>query len=86
VESKRVQVIVEARLLDRKTAAAALSISVDTLDKLRKQGLPTVNIRGVSKPLFDLDDVVEWLKDEYSPAELLSKQKARGELDDLLRN
>lgn len=85
MESKRVQVIVEARLLDRKTAAA-LSISVDTLDKLRKQGLPTVNIRGVSKPLFDLDDVVEWLKDESSPVEFLSEQKARGELDDLLRN
>lgn len=77
---------IQPRLLDREGMALCLSISEDVLDKLRKQGLPAVTIPGLSKPLFDPDDVIPWLKEQSEPLETLSEAEASEELDSILRN
>ena len=48
------------RLLDRRGLAQALDVGVDTVDKLRREGLPTVMV--VESPRFELDVVIEWLR------------------------
>jgi hypothetical protein len=49
------------RLLDRRGLATALGVCADTVDKLRKEGLPTIMV--VDSPRFDLEgDVLPWLK------------------------
>ena len=83
---EQVRVTVEARLLDRARAAAALSISTDTLDKLRKRGCPCIAVPGTTKVLFDPDDVIPWLKEQSKPIETQSEKEASEELDSLLRN
>ena len=80
------QVIIQPRLLDRRGMALCLSISEDVLDTLRKRGCPCVTIPGISKPLFDPDDVVEWMKEQSKPIETLSEKKAGEELDSILNN
>ncbi len=77
---------IQPRLLDREGMALCLSISEDVLDKLRKRGLPSVTIPGLSKPLFDPDDVVLWMKEQSKPHETLTEKKAGEKLDSLLRN
>lgn len=54
-------------LLDRKRMAAALCLSVSTLDALCKRGCPSIRVPGTSKILFDADDVVAWLKLQQAP-------------------
>lgn len=49
-------------LLDRESMARALSISSDTLDRMRKCGCPSITIPGTKKIVFDPGDVVAWLK------------------------
>lgn len=77
---------IQPRLLDREGMALCLSISEDVLDKLRKKGLPSVTIPGISKPLFDPDDVVSWMKEQSKPPETLTEKEVSEELDSLLRN
>jgi hypothetical protein len=48
------------RLLDRRGLAEALGCGVDTVDKLRKDGLPTVWV--VDSPRFDFAECLAWLK------------------------
>lgn len=83
---EQVRVTVEARLLDRARAAAALSISTDTLDKLRKRGCPCIAVPGTAKVLYDLEDAVAWLKEQSKPSETLTEKEAGEKLDSLLRN
>lgn len=80
------QIVIQPRLLDRRSMALCLSISEDVLDTLRKRGLPSVTIPGISKPLFHPDSVVEWMLQQSKPIETLSEKKAGEELDLLLRN
>lgn len=47
-------------LLDRRGIAAKLDVGVDTVDKLRKQGMPSVVVGDA--PRFDLVEVLVWLK------------------------
>ena len=83
---KQIVITIEPRLLDRRGMALCLSISEDTLDALRKRGLPSVTIPGISKPLFHPDSVVEWMLEQSKPPETLSEKEASEELDSLLRN
>lgn len=46
-------------LLDRKQLAQALGVSMPTLDRLRRKGLPTVWL--VDAPRFELRAVLDWL-------------------------
>lgn len=48
-------------LLDRRGMARALGIGVDTLDKLRREGLPEILVGDA--PRFDRESVLVWLKD-----------------------
>lgn len=47
-------------LLDRRQLASKLSICLDTLDKLRKAGLPEIRVGDA--PRFELNIVLEWLR------------------------
>ncbi len=47
-------------LLDRQALARALGVSLGTLDRLRREGLPTVRV--CDSPRFLLSDVVDWLR------------------------
>lgn len=47
-------------LLDRRAMASVLGIGVDTLDKLRREGLPTVLVGDA--PRFLAAEVLEWLR------------------------
>jgi hypothetical protein len=47
-------------LLDRRGLAEALNVGVDTVDKLRAQGLPTVWV--IESPRFELVACLEWLR------------------------
>jgi len=49
----------EPALLDRERLARALSVSLPTVDRLRRLGLPTLMI--VQAPRFELAAVIEWL-------------------------
>lgn len=80
------QIVIQPRLLDRRGMGACLSISVDVLDKLRKQGLPSVTIPGITKILFDPNDVIPWMKEQSEPIETLSEKEASEELDSILRD
>lgn len=80
------RIVIQPRLLDRCGMAMCLSISEDTFDALRKRGCPCVTIPGISKPLFDPGDVVEWMKEQSKPPETQSEKEAGEELDLLLRN
>jgi hypothetical protein len=53
-------------LLDREALARALVISIGTVDRLRKQGLPCIWI--VQAPRFQIDEVFAWLR-EHQPNE-----------------
>lgn len=79
-------VVIQPRLLDRRGMALCLSVSEDVLDKLRKRGLPAVTIPGVSKTLFDPDDVVTWMKEQSEPIKTMSEKEAGERLDSLLQN
>lgn len=46
-------------LLDRQQLAQALGVSVPTVDRLRRKGLPTVWV--VDAPRFELRGVLDWL-------------------------
>lgn len=46
-------------LLDRKRLALALGVSMPTLDRLRRKGLPTTWV--VDAPRFELRAVLDWL-------------------------
>jgi hypothetical protein len=48
-------------LLDRRGLAAELGCGVDTLDKLRREGLPTLMLG--DSPRFELAAVLEWLRE-----------------------
>lgn len=47
-------------LLDRRAMASMLGVGVDTLDKLRREGLPEIRVGDA--PRFHPPDVLEWLK------------------------
>jgi len=47
-------------LVDRRGLAAELGCGVDTVDKLRREGLPTIMLG--DSPRFQLAAAVEWLK------------------------
>jgi len=79
-------VVVEPRLLDRESMASALCLSTDTLDALRKRGLPAITVPGTKKVLFDPDDVVDWIKEQSCPRESLSQAEARIEADNVFGN
>ena len=79
-------VVVEARLLDRESMASALCLSTDTLDSLRKRGLPAITVPGTKKVLFDPEDVVAWMKQQSDQSETLSQAKARMEADNVFGN
>lgn len=48
-------------LLDRAGLARALSLSIGSIDKLRRRGLPEEPL-GLDSPRFDLGRVLEWLR------------------------
>lgn len=48
------------RLLDRRGLAEALSIGVDTVDRLRREGCPEITVGDA--PRFDFSEVVGWLR------------------------
>ena len=79
-------IVIQPRLLDRRGMAMCLSISEDVLDALRKRGCPCVPVVGTAKVLFDPDEVVDWVKEQSKPNEILSQKEASEELDSLLRN
>lgn len=56
--------LIQPLLLDRAGMAAAICVSVDTLDQLRKRGCPCLRVPGTKKVLFDPPAVVEWLREE----------------------
>ena len=58
------EVLIQPRLLDRAGMAAAICLSVDVLDRLRKMGMPCINVPTTSKTLFDPDAVVGWLREQ----------------------
>ena len=80
------QIVILPRLLDRRSMALCLSIPEDVLDSLRTRGCPSVHVVGTAKVLFDLHDVVPWLKEQSKPTETVSEKEAGEELDSLLRN
>lgn len=47
--------------MDKKTIAKKLGISVVTLDRLRKQGLPSHELG--KKIRFDYEEVEQWIKE-----------------------
>lgn len=47
-------------LLDRRGLAAALGCGLDTIDKLRREGLPTLVVG--EAPRFELAAVLSWLR------------------------
>ena len=74
-------------LLDRRRMAAALCLSEDTLDQLRKIGLPSISVPGTSKILFNPTRVVQWLEAENTEREENSEsaQAARERADIVYR-
>lgn len=54
-----------AGLLDRRSLAEALGCGVDTIDRLRAEGCPSVRVGDV--PRFELDRVLEWLRGRSNP-------------------
>ena len=77
-------ITVEARLLDRRRMAAALCLSENTLDVLRKRGLPSIAVPGTKKILFNPDRVVEWLESESEKAPETMGAKAAREKADIM--
>ena len=65
--------------------AAVLSISVDTLDRLRKLGCPHIPVPDTKKVLFDPDDLVRWMK-EQMPRQTATEEEASKKLESLLQN
>lgn len=59
-----VQIVVTPLLMDRRTMAAAICLSEDTLDSLRRRGCPSVTVPGTTKRLFNPSKVVEWIEAE----------------------
>jgi hypothetical protein len=49
-------------LLDRKGLAKALRVSVPTVDRLRREGLPTIYITSEA-PRWRLEDAIGWLRE-----------------------
>jgi hypothetical protein len=47
-------------LLDRRALARALDCSVDTIDKLRREGMPEIRLLDTTR--YELRAVLEWLK------------------------
>jgi hypothetical protein len=48
------------KLLDRRGLAHALNIGVDTVDRLRREGCPSLLVGDA--PRFELDQVIQWLR------------------------
>lgn len=48
--------------------ASAICLSVDVLDRLRKAGMPCINVPTTTKTLFDPDAVVRWLREQSEGA------------------
>ena len=48
-------------MLTKKELAENLNVSVPTIDRLLKDGVPRIYIRGSVR--FEYDEVVRWLKD-----------------------
>ena len=71
-------------LLDKKRMAAAICVSEDTLDGMRKAGCPCIPFPGARRVLFDPQDVVAWLKAQAKPQEdtvSLAEARARADVD-----
>lgn len=60
-------------LVDRAALARALSVSESTIDRLRKQGLPTVMV--LDAPRFRVARVVEWLESRGAGLRLVEGSK-----------
>lgn len=56
------------RLVDRRTCAEALGISLAALDRLRAEGMPSVRIGDA--PRFDVQRVIAWLGSRGEPLRL----------------
>ena len=63
----RGDIVITPVLLDRARMAAALCLSLSTLDNLTKRGCPSIRVPGTSKVLFDPADVVGFLKSAQTP-------------------
>ena len=62
--------------------ASAISVSESTFDRLRKiDGFPTISLPGSSKPLFDPEDVVAWLKEQDDPDDDMTLETASESAD-----
>lgn len=85
-KSGDIELRIEPRLLDRRGMAACLSLSEDTLDQLRKQGLPCIHVPGTAKILFCPDDAVRWLKEQSEPRESLTQASATAKADQVFGN
>lgn len=48
-------------LLDRRGLAQSLGVGVDTVDRLRREGMPTLMVG--DSPRFELDAVLAWLRE-----------------------
>jgi hypothetical protein len=61
-------------LLDRQALARALTVSLPTVDRLRREeGMPTIWV--LESPRFDLREVLEWLRKQKAeqPSEIRAK-------------
>lgn len=70
-------------LLDRQKMAAAICVSEDTLDGMRKKGCPSIPVPGTRRILFDPADVIRWLKeseDAHGDTETLRAAKERADI------
>lgn len=48
-------------VVDRRGLAVALGCSVDTIDRLRREGIPRVRVGDTER--YEIDRVLEWLRD-----------------------
>ena len=74
---------VERVLLDRRSAAKALSVSMSTFERMRTEGLPVIRVPGGRKPLFDPIACKTWMI-EYNNRETEHERLARQHLDTVL--
>ncbi len=47
-------------VVDRRGIATALGVGLDTVDKLRREGMPTLMV--IESPRFEVERVLEWLR------------------------
>lgn len=74
--------IAEPILVDRKSLARALSISVDVVDRLRRIGLPYVQVPGTTKRVYDPVACKAWMEGQNGEdAPELSASAAKQDAD-----